>query len=108
MVGCETADFLGEVGHNVTVIELRDEVGADVISEHRKLLMKNFEEYKINAITEAKVSGFFADGVSYTSADGTEHRIEGFDSVVLAMGARNYDPLSEDVKKVVKRNLCYW
>jgi len=102
MVGSETADFLGEIGHNVTVIELRDEVGADVISEHRKLLMKNFEEHKIKSITEAKVSGFFADGVSYTSPDGVEHRIDGFDSVVLAMGARNYDPLSEDVKKVIK------
>lgn len=102
MVGCETADFLGELGHKVTVIELRDEVGADVISEHRKLLMKNFEEYKIKTITEAKVSGFFKGGVSYISTDGSEHRVEGFDSVVLAMGARNYDPLSEDVKKIVK------
>lgn len=102
MVGCETADFLGELGHKVTVIELRDEVGADVISEHRKLLMKNFEEYKIKTITEAKVSGFFKGGVSYILTDGSEHRIEGFDSVVLAMGARNYDPLSEDVKEVVK------
>lgn len=102
MVGCETADFLGELGHKVTVIELRDEVGADVISEHRKLLMKNFEEYKIKTITEAKVSGFFEGGVSYILTDGSEHRIEGFDSVVLAMGARNYDPLSEDVKKIVK------
>lgn len=102
MVGCETADFLGELGHKVTVIELRDEVGADVISEHRKLLMKNFEEYKIKTITEAKVSGFFKGGVSYILTDGSEHRIEGFDSVVLAMGARNYDPLSEDVKKIVK------
>ena len=27
MVGAETADFLGEQGHDVTVIELRDEVG---------------------------------------------------------------------------------
>jgi len=102
MVGCETADFLGELGHKVTVIELRDEVGADVISEHRKLLMKNFEEYKIKTITEAKVSGFFEGGVSYILTDGSEHRIEGFDSVVLAMGARNYDPLSEDVKEIVK------
>jgi len=102
MVGSETADFLGELGHDVTVIELHDEVGSDIISEHRKLLMKNFEEYKIKAITQAKVSGFFSDGVSYTSTDGSEHRVEGFDSVILAMGARNYDPLSEEVKKVVK------
>ena len=40
MVGCEVADFLGELGHEVSVIELRDQLGPDVIPEHRKFLMK--------------------------------------------------------------------
>lgn len=102
MVGCETAAFLGEQEHDVTVIELRDKVGADVISEHRKFLMRDFAEYKIKEVTGAKVAQFFEDGVSYTLADGSEHRLEGFDSVVLAMGARAYDPLSEEVKKIVE------
>lgn len=102
MVGCETAAFLGEQEHDVTVIELRDKVGADVISEHRKFLMGDFEEYKIKSVTSAKVAKFFEDGVSYTLEDGSEHRLEGFDSVVLAMGARAYDPLSEEVKKAIK------
>ena len=43
MVGCETAAFLGEQEHDVTVIEFRDTVGADVIHEHRVYLMKDFE-----------------------------------------------------------------
>ena len=46
MVGCEVADFLGELGHEVSVIELRDQLGPDVIPEHRKFLMKDFEAYK--------------------------------------------------------------
>ena len=33
MVGCEVADFLGELGHEVSVIELRDQLGPDVIPE---------------------------------------------------------------------------
>ena len=102
MVGCETADFLGEQEHDVTVIEFRDQVGADVISEHRKFLMHDFNEYKIKTIISAKVAKFFEGGVVYILPDKTEHKIEGFDSVVLAMGARSYDPLSEEVKKVVK------
>ena len=102
MVGCETADFLGERGHEVTIIELRHEVGADVISEHRKYLFKDFHEYKINSITDAKVSKFFKGGVNYTLLDNTEHVVEGFDSVVLAMGSRSFDPLSEKVKEIVK------
>ncbi|MGO0943847.1 hypothetical protein ACTPD5_22250, partial [Clostridioides difficile] len=42
---------------------LREEVGADVISEHRKFLMNDFENYNIHTITGAKVSKFYDDGV---------------------------------------------
>ena len=101
MVGCEVADFLGELGHEVSVIELRDQLGPDVIPEHRKFLMKAFEAYKVQGVTGAKVAQFFTDGVSYTLADGTEGRLEGFDNVVLAMGYRNNDTISEEIKKIV-------
>lgn len=101
MVGCEVADFLGELGHEVSVIELRDQLGPDVIPEHRKFLMKDFEAYKVQRVTGAKVAQFFTDGVSYTLADGTEGRLEGFDNVVLAMGYRNNDTISEEIKKIV-------
>jgi len=101
MVGCETAAFLGELGHDVTVVELREDVGMDVISEHRKFLMRDFNDYKIKTVTGAKVAEFFADGVSYSLEDGTLNRIDGFDTVVLAMGARNHDPLSKDIKEIV-------
>lgn len=73
MVGCETAAFLGEQNHEVTVIEFRDIVGADVIHEHRVYLMKDFEEYGIGQITGAKVCRFFEDGVEYETADGEHH-----------------------------------
>ena len=69
MVGCETAAFLGEQNHDVTVIEFRDTVGADVIHEHRVYLMKDFEDYKIKEITGAKVCKFYEDGVEYETAD---------------------------------------
>lgn len=101
MVGCEVADFLGELGHEVSVIELRDQLGPDVIPEHRKFLMKDFDTYKVQGVTGAKVAQFFTDGVSYTLADGTEGRLEGFDNVVLAMGYRNNDTISEEIKKIV-------
>ena len=102
LVGAETAAFLGEQEHDVTVIEMRDEVAADVATEHRKFLMKDFEEYQIKTITGAKVSQFVEGGVNYTLEDGSEHEAHGFDTVVLAMGSRNYDPLSETVKEIVK------
>ncbi len=101
MVGCETAEFLGEQHHDVTVIEFRDTVGADVIHEHRVYLMEGFKKYDIQEITSAKVCKFYPDGVEYESPDGSHHEARGFDSVVLSMGYRNYDPMSEEIKKRV-------
>lgn len=102
MVGSELAAFLGEAGHEVTVIELRDKIGADVITEHRKYLIKDFEDYHIKTVTGARVSEFYQDGVSYTLEDGTCGHLKGFDSVVLAMGYRNYNPFGEGVDKLAK------
>lgn len=92
MVGCETAAFLGEQGHDVTVIEYRDECGADVISEHRVFLMEDFENYNVKQITGAKVCKFYEDGVTYENKSGENIDVRGFDSVVLSMGYRNYNP----------------
>ena len=101
MVGAETAEFLGEQNHDVTVIEFRDAIGPDVIHEHRVFLMEGFEKYGIKSITGAKVCEFFSDGVAYETADGEKHEAKGFDSVVLSMGFRNYDTMSEEIKEIV-------
>ena len=101
MVGCETAAFLGEQNHDVTVIEFRDTVGADVIHEHRVYLMKDFEDYNIKEITGAKVCKFYEDGVEYETADGQRHESRGYDSVILSMGFRNYNPFGEEIKAIV-------
>ena len=60
MVGAETADFLAEQGHEVSVIEMRDAIGPDVIHEHRVFLMEAFEKYGIEQITSAAVSEIFS------------------------------------------------
>lgn len=105
MVGCETAAFLGEQEHDVTVIEFRDTVGADVIHEHRVLLMEDFEKYGIGEITGAKVCEFFSDGVAYETSDGILHETRGYDSVVLSMGFRNYNPFAEKLEEL-GQNVC--
>ena len=89
-------------GPSVLHEELRDELGADVIPEHRKFLMKELNEYQVQGITGAKVTEFHEDGVSYVLENGTEGRVEQVDTVVLAMGYRNYDPLSQEIKVFAK------
>ncbi len=106
MVGAETAEFLAEQGHEVSVIEMRDAIGPDVIHEHRVFLMKAFDEYHIEQITSAAVSEIFSDGVSYKNAadksDETLYEARGFDTVVLSMGfASRYTSRDAD------RNVVY-
>lgn len=102
MVGCETADFLAELGHKVSVVEYRDSLGADMIAEHRKEILKDFTEYHVEQITNTKVTKFFPDGIEYLPVDEenavTPQTMRGFDSIVLALGYAKHDPLSEELK----------
>ena len=63
--------------------------------------MKDFEDYKIKEITGAKVCKFYEDGVEYETADGQRHESRGYDSVILSMGFRNYNPFGEAIKAIV-------
>ena len=59
--------------------------------------MKELNEYQVQGIIGAKVTEFHEDGVSYVLENGTEGRVEQVDTVVLAMGYRSYDPLSQEI-----------
>ena len=102
MVGAETAEFLAEQEHEVSIIEFKDKIAGDVAKEHRKYIMEAFDRHNVESITGAKVAEFYTDGVKYELADGSVHEVRGFDSVVLAMGSRNYDPISVSLKDIVK------
>lgn len=100
MVGCEAAEYLAERGHQVGIIEMKDVIAGDVTAESRKYIFKNFEENHVQLCPGAKVGHFYADGVDYTLADGTEGSLRGFDNVVLAMGSRANGVLKETAEKV--------
>lgn len=97
MVGCEASEYLAERGHEVAIIEMKDVIAADVVPENRKFMFANFARNHVTLQPGAKVGQFYTDGVDYTMANGTAGSLRGFDSVVLAMGTRKYDPLSEAV-----------
>lgn len=100
MVGCEAAEYLAERGHEVAIIEMKDVIAADVVPENRKYMFENFARNHVLLKPGAKIGHFYADGVDYTMADGSTGSLRGYDSVVLAMGTRKYDPLSEQIKDV--------
>lgn len=62
MIGCEAAEFLGERGHRVAVVEMREDIAADVRPEHRRCLLKNLRESQVLVRTGARVERFYPDG----------------------------------------------
>lgn len=103
MVGCEAAEYLAERGHEVAIIEMKDVIVADVVPENRKYMFENFEENHVQLYLGAKVGQFYADGVDYAKKDGTQGSLRRYDTLVLAMGTRKNDSLSEKVKEVVSQ-----
>ena len=96
MVGCEIADLLGELGYRVTVAEYRDTLAADMVAEHRAVVMRSFAEHGVRQVPNAKICRFHPDGIEYEDAQtGQRKELREFDSVVLAMGYAAHDVLSE-------------
>ncbi len=100
MVGCETADFLGELLHETAIVELQDTIGGDMIAEHRKFVLKGLREHHTQCITNAKVTCFYEDGVDYVLPEGKNQSLRGFDTVVLALGYQGHAPLSQAARAV--------
>lgn len=107
LVGCETADFLAEAGDNlaagrtaVTVVEKLGDVALDMAFEARHLLMQRLHAKGVKILTSAEVKEIIDDGVLFVR-DGREESIRNVDNVVLALGARPVDHLSEKINGIV-------
>ena len=96
-VGAETADYLGQYGYDVTIIDLQPQIAGDEVPAVRALLMKRLEDEHAKFITSASISQVFEDGIEYVK-DGVTTRLEGFDNLVLALGARPHAPLVAELE----------
>jgi 2,4-dienoyl-CoA reductase-like NADH-dependent reductase (Old Yellow Enzyme family)/thioredoxin reductase len=105
LIGMETADFLAEQRRDVTVIEMKPDLAADLDPYARPMLMKAVKEGGVHLLSNAAIQEFFPDGVAYkdlTKEDAGIQSLRGFDSVVLALGRRSSNPFAEKLKDIVK------
>ncbi|MCX5822747.1 MAG: FAD-dependent oxidoreductase [Deltaproteobacteria bacterium] len=97
LVGCETADFLGERGCDVTIVEMLSEIAKDCPVTSKGFLLKRLAQYGVTVITSASLSAILDDGVMIRIG-GKEEAIQEVDYVVLAMGMISVENLSNQVK----------
>jgi len=100
MVGSETADFLGEYGKDVTVVEMKETIASDVTTSARITLMRRLKENGTVLMPNTTINEFFADGATVVK-DGETIDLRGFDTVVLAMGSKAHNPLEGKIKSIV-------
>lgn len=101
LVGLETADFLRERGGRTsTLIDMIPTVNFGVLGVGTHLqarLAENNTQYILNA----NIKKFSKDGVVYEQ-DGEEKTATGFDSIVIAMGSKSYNPLEKELTGIAK------
>lgn len=92
MVGSETADYLAQYHRQVTIVEMRDGIAMDEEMGPRGYLLERLRSAGAQFYTGCRVQEFIEGGVRCEKA-GQELTLNGFDSVVMALGSRSCNPL---------------
>ena len=99
-IGAEVADHLSEEGKEVTLIEMKEGIALDLVGHLQHFLNKRLREKGVRILTSTKAARFEKQGVWVEDPQGTK-RLEGFDSIVTALGSTPDDELVESLKRKV-------
>ncbi|MBK5242733.1 FAD-dependent oxidoreductase [Clostridium sp.] len=97
MIGCETAEFLTNYGKNITVLEMLDEIGADLAVVPKPHTLAKLKRLEVNMLTNSKVI-LIEDGRIIYEKDENNCTIEDVDTVVVAVGMRSDNSLIEELR----------
>ena len=106
-VGCETADFLANLGDNlmvgrtaVTIVEMLPKVALDTSLQGRHLLMERLRAKGVQILSSTKVKEIIDRGV-VVSKNEREETLTGVDFVILAVGVKSNESLSAEIRQSV-------
>ena len=100
LVGAETAEFLAQMGLDVTVIEMLEEIAKEESSTVKPVMFEDFEKHQVKLLTKTKVIEIKNDCIKAANGDG-ELTIP-CDYVILATGAK---PNPFDVSELTAHNI---
>jgi len=101
-VGVETGEMLANQNRQVTIVEMRDEIAKEEHPDIRYLTQQRLNRYGVNIMTNTKVKAL-SKGTVTVERDGVEQTLHGFDTIILAVGSKSYNPLEEPLKKTGKK-----
>ncbi len=95
--GAETADFLSEMGKEVTVVEMLENIASDLVNHMQHYLGQRLKEKRVTILTSTRVLELGKGYVMVEDAAGVR-RLNGFDTIVLAMGSTPNDDIYRRLK----------
>ena len=96
-IGAEVADYLSENGKEVTLIEMREGIALDQVGHLQHFLNKRLREKGVQILISTKAIRFEKKGLWVEDPQGTR-KLEGFDSIVIALGSIPNDELVKLLK----------
>ena len=97
LVGVETADYLAEqnMGMNrITIVEMTDQIAPQEHFTTKSYLMERLAGYGVQFALNTKITQFTETGV-IAEQNGETVTMEGYNTIILAMGTKSYNPLEE-------------
>jgi 2,4-dienoyl-CoA reductase-like NADH-dependent reductase (Old Yellow Enzyme family)/NADPH-dependent 2,4-dienoyl-CoA reductase/sulfur reductase-like enzyme len=91
-IGAEVADYLSENGKEVTLVEMLEGIALDLVAHLQYFLNKRLREKGVHILTSTKAVRFEKGGLWVEDPQGTR-KLEGFDSIVLALGSTPDDEI---------------
>ncbi len=86
LVGCETALYLAEQGHDVTIVEMLPDIAIGMEPISRNYLLNELKEHNVEVLTSSKIKELTDNSVKFEK-DGKIEEIP-FDNFVVAFGGK--------------------
>lgn len=88
VVGCETAEYLAELGCKVSIVEMSDSITNDISVTIVPTMLENYEQFDVETYMEHKVTAITENEVHCEIKNRDTVQIP-YDYVVIASGARS-------------------
>ena len=82
LVGAETAEYLANKGHQVTIVEMMDKIAAGESTTVLPLMMKDFADHHVKQLVNTKVD-HIENNIVYTENDQIKA-----DTIINALGSK--------------------
>lgn len=97
LAGCEIAIHLAREGHEVSLVEMRQELAVDANIRHRPLLLSEIQKQGIHVYTSYKGEQVTEQGILCTDKEGASRLVPG-STIICALGQRPRADVVEELR----------